>query len=92
VTDMDMKIILLVEDDAIIALTEKMSLETYGYSVVTVSSGEKALKTMKERADIDLILMDIDLGTGIDGTEAAEHISTFAAKTPYLRRNYYLDK
>jgi PAS domain S-box-containing protein len=71
---MDMKIILLVEDDAIIALTEKMSLETYGYSVVTVSSGEKALKTMKERADIDLILMDIDLGTGIDGTEAAEHI------------------
>jgi len=45
VTDMDMKIILLVEDDAIIALTEKMSLETYGYSVVTVSSGEKALNS-----------------------------------------------
>ncbi len=68
------KKILLVEDEAIIAMNEKMSLEKYGYEVVTAHTGEKAVKTIKTTSDIDLILMDIDLGSGIDGTETAEII------------------
>ncbi len=35
--------ILLVEDEALIAITEKMQLEQYGYAVKTVNSGEKAI-------------------------------------------------
>jgi len=69
------KIILLVEDEAIIAMTEKMELEKYGYSVHHVATGEKAVKTILEEIfPIELILMDIDLGPGIDGTQAAEQI------------------
>lgn len=63
--------ILLVEDEAIIALMEKMQLEKYGYAVRIVPSGEKAVEAVGTSSDIDLILMDINLGKGIDGTEAA---------------------
>jgi len=68
------KTLLLVEDEAILAMTEKMQLEKYGYYVLTVNTGEKAVVLSKENKDIDLILMDIDLGKGIDGTETAELI------------------
>jgi PAS domain S-box-containing protein len=68
------KSILLVEDEALIAMTEKMQLEKYGYSVQTVTSGEKAIEAVRETPELDLILMDIDLGRGMDGTEAAERI------------------
>jgi len=66
--------ILLVEDEAILALGEKKQLEKYGYAVKTVTSGQAAVEAVKAGADIDLILMDINLGQGIDGTEAAELI------------------
>ncbi len=68
------KILLLVEDEAILALTEKKQLEKSGYDVRTVSSGEKAVEIVRDSPGIDLILMDINLGKGIDGTQAAEII------------------
>jgi PAS domain S-box-containing protein len=69
-----MKTVLLVEDEALIALNEASMLERQGYEVVTVHNAERAIDTAVN-ADIDLILMDIDLGRGkIDGTEAAESI------------------
>lgn len=68
------KTILLVEDEAIIAMTEKFALEKYGYSVLHVTTGEKAIDAVARIPEIELILMDIDLGDGIDGTQAAEAI------------------
>jgi len=68
------KSILLVEDEVILAMTEKMTLEKYGYTVITANSGEKAIEMVETATGIDLILMDIDLGKGIDGTQAAAQI------------------
>ena len=68
------KTILLVEDEVILAMTQKMTLEKYGYNAIIVNSGEKAVEIINNTPDIQLILMDIDLGKGIDGTEAAEII------------------
>lgn len=69
--------LLLVEDEVIIAMSEKMELEQYGYSVHCVTSGEKAVQAVLDNIlPIDLILIDIDLGSGIDGTQAAEKILT----------------
>ncbi len=70
----DRKTILLVEDEAIIAMTEKKALERYGYAILTVDTGEDAVEFVNANPVIDLILMDIDLGKGIDGTEAAGRI------------------
>ncbi len=64
----------LVEDEPLVAIVEKRTLEKAGYTVITASTGEKALEIVRNDADRDLILMDIDLDDGIDGTEAAEQI------------------
>ncbi len=66
--------ILLVEDQAIIAMDEAKRIERFGYDVITAHSGEEAVSLCRENADINLVLMDIDLGSGIDGTEAATRI------------------
>jgi PAS domain S-box-containing protein len=68
------KTILLVEDEALIALTEARMLQKYGYQVIAVYTGEEAVKAVAQNPEIDLILMDINLGRGIDGTQAAEMI------------------
>jgi PAS domain S-box-containing protein len=68
------KTILLVEDESLIAMVERSTLERFGYAVLTVNTGEKAVEVVEKGDGIDLILMDIDLGEGIDGTVAAEMI------------------
>ncbi len=70
----DKKTLLLVEDEALTAMAEQKQLERAGYKVDTALTGEEALEKVKKDETIDLILMDIDLGQGIDGTEAAEII------------------
>ncbi|MBN2736442.1 MAG: response regulator [Spirochaetales bacterium] len=71
----DKKSILLVEDELLIAMTEKKELEKFGYSAYHVATGEKAVEIIIENSLlVDLILMDINLGSGMDGTQAAEQI------------------
>lgn len=68
------KTILLVEDEAILAMMETDTLSNYGYKVITANTGEKAVKAVQDKSDIDLVLMDINLGKGMDGTQAASII------------------
>jgi len=68
------RVILLVEDEALIAMAEKLILERAGYSVITAGTGEKAVELVANGAAVDLVLMDIDLGPGMRGTEAAQQI------------------
>ncbi len=65
------KVILLVEDDNIQVLSTVARLKRFGYAVIAASSGEESIRTAAGSEHIDLILMDIDLGRGIDGIEAA---------------------
>lgn len=72
------KKLLLVEDEPVTAMTHKRQLESLGYQIRHVNTGEKAVSLItNENHDIDLILMDIDLGKGIDGTQAAQEILQF---------------
>ena len=66
--------LLLVEDQAVLALNQSRLLERSGYRVRTVFSGEEALEAIEAGESPQLVLMDIDLGPGIDGAEAAEKI------------------
>ena len=73
--DKEKKVILLVEDEAIIAMTESMELKNYGYDVIHVLNGYKAIEAINNTTNIiDLILMDINLGNNLDGTEIAKII------------------
>lgn len=66
------RVILLVEDEALIALDEARRLAEYDYEVIIANSGEKAIQMVcVDSVPVDLVLMDIELGDGIDGAEAA---------------------
>lgn len=71
-----MKKVLIVEDEAIIALTYKRALQDY-YITNTVSTGLDAITSVKNNPP-DLILMDIMLEGDMDGIEAARQIQNFS--------------
>jgi len=66
--------ILLVEDEGVIALAEARAISRFGYETMCAATGEEAIDLALENRVISLVLMDIDLGGGIDGTEAARRI------------------
>jgi len=68
------KTLLLVEDDQLLALHTTTILEQNGFTTLHADSGEAAVAKARHNPEIDLVLMDIDLGSGIDGTEAARRI------------------
>ena len=68
------KTILLVEDEPVTAMAEKIALEKYGYNIIAVNTGKDAIDIFTKNNYIDLILMDINLGEGISGPEVAEII------------------
>ncbi|GAA5787088.1 two-component system response regulator [Chitiniphilus shinanonensis] len=83
--------IMIVEDERIVALDLKHSLEFLGYQPCGVfASGEDAIGQVAA-ARPDLVLMDINLGPGIDGTEAALAINT-AHKVPIVFLTAYAEE
>ena len=71
----EQKTILLVEDDAVIAMNESKELKNHGYNVIPVLNSHKAIEAVSDHNRvIDLILMDINLGNNLDGTEVAKII------------------
>ncbi|WP_127999423.1 hybrid sensor histidine kinase/response regulator [Piscinibacter defluvii] len=71
---MDRAAILIVEDEAIVALDLKLSLEELGYEVTGVaSSGEQALRAFDQQPP-QLVLMDVRLQGAMDGIATAEAI------------------
>lgn len=71
---MENRKILIVEDEGIVALQIKGSLEEMGYAVVDIySSGEEALENIGALSP-DLVLMDIKLRGEMDGIETAARI------------------
>lgn len=77
VNDVTTRKIMIVEDEAIVAMQLEESLKQLGYEVVGVASrGNDAIRIAKDTWP-DLILMDIRLEGSMDGIETAENINMF---------------
>lgn len=64
----------IVEDELMVAWGLESVLEDLGYEVVGVfANGEDAVAALQDVA-VDLVCMDINLGRGVDGIEAARRI------------------
>jgi len=77
--------ILVVEDEFIVAFEMKAALEGMGYTVCgMVSSGEEAIDCA-ERERPNIVLMDVSLKGEMDGIEAARHIrARLGIRTAFL--------
>ena len=68
--------ILIVEDEFIVAFELASTVERFGYAVCgPVSSGPAAIE-LAEREKPDCVLMDVSLKGGMDGIETARHLRT----------------
>ncbi|MEA1984154.1 MAG: response regulator [Euryarchaeota archaeon] len=77
--------ILIVEDEAIVAMVVKKRLTNMGYIVSGVASTGKDAITKVEGTFPDLVLMDIMLKGDMDGIEAATEIrKRFSVPVVYL--------
>jgi DNA-binding response OmpR family regulator len=66
--------ILIVEDEAIVAMENKMNLNKAGHQIIAiVSTGEAAISAFSENIP-DLMLMDIKLRSEVDGIQVMEII------------------
>jgi PAS domain S-box-containing protein len=68
------KKLLLVEDQEFIALAGAKMLRAAGYEVEIAETGEVAVEAVSRDPRIDLVHMDINLGRGMSGPEAAKII------------------
>ncbi|MBT3749633.1 MAG: PAS domain S-box protein, partial [Bacteroidetes bacterium] len=88
---MDNARILIVEDEAIIAMEIESHLQSLGYKVTSiVDTGEKAIKKAEEGKP-DLILMDIRIKGEMDGIDTAEVIRNRFG-IPVIFSTAYLDE
>ena len=74
--------ILLVDDEPAILRALQVSLESQGYAVSGVTTGEQAL-ARTAAAPPDLVLLDLGL-PGMDGVEVLRRIRTFAPTLPVV--------
>jgi PAS domain S-box-containing protein len=73
--DKPAKRILLVEDEGLIAMAEAELLASCGYRIVLASDGPSAIETFRTSSQpIDLVIIDVELGVGLDGAEVARRI------------------
>jgi DNA-binding NarL/FixJ family response regulator len=83
--------IIVVDDDNTTAKVVKLQLTNMGYSVVAIAnSAAEAIAETKLHSP-DLLLMDIKLGKGMDGIEAAEIIME-QYQTPVIYLTAYADE
>jgi len=68
------KTILLVEDDPVTIMLESNYLKKSGFKVISAKTAEEAIKLTDNQSDIDMVLMDIELGEEMDGIFAAREI------------------
>ncbi|NLB54408.1 MAG: response regulator [Lentisphaerae bacterium] len=73
--------VLIIDDDKLQLEVNSRILNKLGYSVVTAQSGEEAVEVIKKCAQNgefpDLLLLDMIMGEGINGTETFRRIKTY---------------
>jgi len=74
--------ILVVDDEPAIRKLLERGLSGYGYSVAATSNGEDALRSAS-RQSLDIILLDINLGTHPDGLDVCRQLREWS-KTPII--------
>ncbi|WP_321389232.1 response regulator [uncultured Desulfuromusa sp.] len=82
--------ILIVDDEPqLLDLTSEM-LSSLNYRVSTAASGEEALTVISEK-DFDLVIVDMQMGAGINGRQTIEKIKAIKAETKIIIASGYAE-
>ena len=78
------RVVLLVEDEWLLRQHLVDEFCAAGWTVMEASSGESALDFLRDGAEIDILVTDIRLGTGITGWDVAAAFRASRAKLPVV--------
>ena len=81
--------VLLVDDEEDFRKLLAFWLKSRGYSVITASNGEEALKLAREQSP-DLIFMDLNMPV-MDGADALKRLREFNKEVPVIIISAYVD-
>ncbi|MFP4330440.1 MAG: response regulator [Spirochaetaceae bacterium] len=76
--------LLLVEDEMVIALNESRILTSAGYRVSLATSGEEAIGLVDADPSLGAVLLDLDLGPGVSGAQAAKVMRAIRPAMPII--------
>ncbi|MFC1658114.1 response regulator [Candidatus Omnitrophota bacterium] len=82
--------VLLVDDEPDFVESMSLWLESKGYSVAVASSGEQAIRMIKEQPP-HIVFLDIKM-PGMDGIETLKRIRVFNQKLPVIIITAYADE
>ena len=83
-------LILVVDDDPLIAMSTVDMLEDLGHTVIEANSPKRALEIIDARKDVDLMMTDQAM-PGMTGTQLAEIVQTKRPGMPILLATGYAD-
>ena len=82
---MDVRLLLLVEDEPLIAMTMQDILESEGFRVVVATDGQAASQTLEDRLhELSALITDIRIGAGPDGWSIARKARDIRPDLPVL--------
>ncbi len=64
--------LLLVEDDELVRDTVSLMLQEDGFTVIEAGSAAEAIELVRGGLDVPIVVTDVDLGDGANGTELAD--------------------
>ena len=72
----DLPVVLLVEDDGLLLMEAADTLADAGFEVVEASHADNALSVLESRADVDVLMTDVDMPRGsMDGFALARLVA-----------------
>lgn len=75
--------VMVVDDDPMLLSLLTDTLDTIGYTSVSVPDAESALTLLKDGSDVNIIISDINL-PGIDGLELVRQVKRFSLEIPVI--------
>ena len=84
-------IILLVDDEPAVRDVQRRTLEAEGYVVKEAASGDEGLAAIRQPAQIDLLVADLEM-PGLGGAEMVRQIRMIRPDLPVLYVTGYIDR
>lgn len=79
--------ILIIEDEALVAMELRFVLEDLGHRVAGVAADARSARALVAETEIDLALVDIHLSDGPTGVELGRHLAEQGVTVLYMTAN-----
>ncbi len=84
-------VVLLVEDDPVVRLTAKAMLQKLGHHALDCASGQEALEVLRSPQELDLLLTDMVMPGGLNGSQLAALTRKLRPGLPILLASGWAD-